>query len=178
MTETYVALLRGIGPANPAMRNDNLNRVAAELGHRNVRTVISSGNLLFESDRANTAALEAEMEAAWAEKLGFTSTTIVRSRERIARLVDAKPFEGLEHGRSSYLLVTFLKHAPPTRLEFPIEPPGRSFRLLGMLDQALFSVTDPTNERTPDVMRWLEKAFGKEISSRTWKTVQRIIAKM
>ena len=32
--------------------------------------------------------------------------------------------------------------------------------------------------RTPDLMLWLEKQFGKKITTRTWKTVGKILAKM
>ena len=195
----YVALLRGIAPSNPAMRNENMRKVAEGRGHRNVRTVISSGNLLFESDRADPSELEAEMEAAWPEKLGFTSTTIVRSRDQIDRMVAADPFQGLEHGRTSYLLVTFLKHPLSGDVDLsskghlssegsegsgrpePPEPSQASeppFRVIGAARDALFSVTDTTVAGTPDWMGRLERRFGKEISSRTWKTVQRILAKM
>lgn len=40
---TYVALLRGIVPLNPNMRNEKLRGVFEKLGFTNVRTVISSG---------------------------------------------------------------------------------------------------------------------------------------
>ena len=46
----YVALLRGIGPANPNMRNEKLRGVLEELGLANVASVISSGNLLFDTE--------------------------------------------------------------------------------------------------------------------------------
>ncbi|MBA3630747.1 MAG: DUF1697 domain-containing protein [Actinobacteria bacterium] len=42
--KSYVALLRGIGPSNPNMRNDRLRAVFEDLGFSNVRAVISSGN--------------------------------------------------------------------------------------------------------------------------------------
>lgn len=40
----YVALLRGIAPTNPNMRNDKLREVFEKPGFKNVQTVISSGN--------------------------------------------------------------------------------------------------------------------------------------
>lgn len=175
---TYVALLRGIAPMNPAMRNENLRRVVEELGHREVRTVISSGNVLFESNRRSTARIEREMEEAWPERLGFNSTTIVRSRQQIERLVQADPYGTLEHGRTSYLLATFFKRPPELPFELPFTPPGLPLELVAMVDGTLFSVTDTTVAGTPDLMVWLEREFGKELSSRTWKTVQRILAKM
>jgi hypothetical protein len=39
-------------------------------------------------------------------------------------------------------------------------------------------VIDLTSAKTPDLMRWLEKEFGKEITTRTYKTVQRILKKL
>jgi hypothetical protein len=39
-------------------------------------------------------------------------------------------------------------------------------------------VIDLTSAKTPDLMIWLEKKFGKEITTRTWKTVERILNAM
>jgi hypothetical protein len=50
----------------------------------------------------------------------------------------------------------------------------RDYTLLGMYDGAICSVVDLTGAKTPDLMLWLEKKFGKEITTRTWKTVERI----
>jgi uncharacterized protein (DUF1697 family) len=174
----YVALLRGIGPSNPAMRNENLRRVVLELGHSNVETVISSGNVIFDSERTDLAVIEGEMEAAWSEKLGFTSTTIIRSRDQIERLVKARPYGDLEHGPSSYLLVTFFKRSPDVGFDLPYQPPDKPYELVAMVDDALLSVTNNTTGKAADLMTWLETRFGKEISSRTWLTVNRLLERM
>ena len=79
MTE-YVALLRGISPLNPNMRNEKLRGVFTRLGFKNVRTVITSGNVLFETEARNMRQLEASIEKALPQQLGFTSTVIIRSR--------------------------------------------------------------------------------------------------
>jgi uncharacterized protein (DUF1697 family) len=47
MMVKYVALLRGIAPTNPNMRNDKLRGVFEKLSFENVKTVISSGNVVF-----------------------------------------------------------------------------------------------------------------------------------
>ncbi len=47
-----------------------------------------------------------------------------------------------------------------------------------MYDGAICSVTDLADSGTPDLMVWLEKKFGKEITTRTWKTVKRILKAM
>ncbi|HSX47613.1 MAG TPA: DUF1697 domain-containing protein [Patescibacteria group bacterium] len=165
----YVALLRGIGPSNPNMHGGKLKTVLEDLGFKNVQTLISSGNVLFETNSQDISAMETKIEKAWPDKLGFNSTTIIRSQKQLQFLLDQDPYNGAEHSRQSYLLVTFFK-SPPSGLKEDY------YSVNGV--NALCSVIDTTTSKTPDFMVKLEKRFGKEITSRTWNTVQRIIKKM
>jgi uncharacterized protein (DUF1697 family) len=159
------------------MRNEKLRGLFEELGFTNVRTVISSGNVLFESSSRSVPGLESVIEKALPEKLGFFSTVIIRSDDELDRLVRSDPFGGLEHSRKNYLTVTFFKKKPTIRLKFPVRPAKQSYRLVGMHDRAVFGIVDVTGAKTPDFMVWLEKTFGKEITTRTWLTVGRILAR-
>lgn len=165
----YVALLRGIGPANPNMHGGKLKSVLEDLGFDGVQTLISSGNVLFESGLTDIAAMEAEIEKAWPAKLGFHSTTIIRSQVQLQALVNQDPYNGAAHGRESYLLVTFFKQPPHGLKE-------KYYGIKGV--NALCSVIDTTADKTPDFMAKLERRFSKDITSRTWNTVQRILKKM
>lgn len=171
----YVALLRGIGPGNPNMRNDKLRGVFEKLGFANVQTVISSGNVVFESPARSMIKLEEIIETALPDQLGFTSTVIVRSKKQIQELVDTNPFASMEHSQKSSLNVTFLKKKGKIVIKFPYKVDNRDYTLLKMYDGAICSVIDLTSAKTPDLMLWLEKKFGKEITTRTWKTVERIL---
>lgn len=173
-----VALLRGIGPGNPSQRNENLRMVCEQLGLVRVSTVISSGNVVFDTDSEDLAALEAELEDAWNDRLGFESSTIIRTQEDLQQLVSLDPFKGLEHGKQTYLLVSFTKHPITVEMSLPHGPEDMSFELVAATDRELFTVTDTTSERTPNVMGWIEARFGKELTSRTWLTVERILKKM
>lgn len=174
----YVALIRGIGPGDPRMTNDKLRSVFETLGFTDVQSVISSGNIVFTSDIRNTAKLEAMIETAWPKMLGFERSTIVRSEQQLRALADANMFAGMTHGKSSYLLVTFFKRPITIDFELPYQPPGKSYQLVACTDDALCTATDSTLVKTPDLMGWLEKQFGKEITSRTPLTVERILKKM
>jgi uncharacterized protein (DUF1697 family) len=160
------------------MHNDKLRGVFEGLGFENVRTVISSGNVIFESPSRSVRELEQTIEAAFPKQLGFTSTTIIRSQAQIRKLIDRDPFQGMTHSQKSSLNVTFLKQKRKTDIRFPYKPDRRDYELLGMYDGAICSVIDLTSSRTPDLMAWLEKQFGKEITTRTWKTVERILKAM
>lgn len=174
----YVALLRGIGPGNPNMRNEKLREVFENLGLQNVQTVISSGNVLFETDSKDVKSFEDTIEEALFHHLGFHSTTIIRSQGQLQKLVDSNPFKDLVHGPNSYLLVTFFKHPAKVSFKVPYQPPDKPYRFVAADNIFLCSVTDNTIIKTTDLMAWMEGQFGKEITSRTYKTIGRILKKM
>jgi uncharacterized protein (DUF1697 family) len=160
----YVALLRGIGPSNPNMRNEKLRGVFEKLGFQNVQTVISSGNVLFETPSTDVKALEAEIEEAIQGQLGFTSTTIIRSHRQLKRLVGDNPFGDVEDTPTSRLNVTFLKKNKRTNLQFPHRAHKQGYVVVSKHGREICSVVDLSGATTPDLMAWLEKQFGKAIT--------------
>lgn len=166
----YVALLRGIAPTNPKMRNAELQKVFEGLSFEGVRTVISSGNVLFETDQRGKAALESRIEAALLDHLDAPCSTILRTRRQIEQLAKLDLFDGYEDGPTDRCNVTFLKRKPT--VQAPEVGPGA--HIVAVQDLAVFSVIDTTSSKTPDLMARLEQAYGKEITTRTWKTVHRI----
>jgi uncharacterized protein (DUF1697 family) len=171
----YAALLRGITPSNPNMRNEKLRNVFSSLGFANVRTVISSGNVLFETKSKNIKALEAAIENALPAQLGFSSTAIVRSLGQLREIVNNSPFGEIQDTPKSRLNVTFLKNPPADKLRFPYRAENGAFMLLGIYGGAIYSTIDLTGAQTPELMSWLGRQFGKKITTRTWKTVGKII---
>jgi uncharacterized protein (DUF1697 family) len=174
----YVALLRGIAPMNPNMRNDRLRGVFENLGFGDVQTVVSSGNIVFETETRDVESLEARIEEAWPEQLEFQSTTIVRTRQQMDELVAGNPFGDRPDAPASSLQVTFLKHDSDVNLYLPFTADAGDYTIVALEDRVVCSVVDLTTSRTPDLMRSLEKMFGREITTRTWRTVHRIVRKL
>jgi uncharacterized protein (DUF1697 family) len=154
---TYVALLRGIMPQNPNMHGSKLKGVFESLGFTNVVTVIGSGNVVFETKSKNVKALEAKIQAELPKQLGFSSTTIIKSKDELEKLIKKNPFKGVKDERPNYLVVTFFKQKP---------------------NKTLCTVINLSASKTPDFMRKVEKEHGKEITTRTWKTIGKIVKKM
>lgn len=175
----YVAFLRGIMPSNPNMRNEKLRGVFEGLGFSNVRSVISSGNIIFETDELDITGLEATIEQALKKELGINSTTIIRSQRQLQVFVDSRPFGDRVHSRETYLTITFLKHKPAKEPKQHTSADGL-FEIIAY-DPKLFGICAATNVtaiKTPDFMTWLEKQHGKDITTRTYKTVERILKKL
>jgi uncharacterized protein (DUF1697 family) len=93
----YVALLRGInvGGRNKVAMAD-LRRVVEELGHREVRTYVNSGNVVFDADGRASAKqgdlLAATIAQAVKDEIGVPSAVLVRSAAELARVVAANPY--------------------------------------------------------------------------------------
>lgn len=173
----YVALLRGIGPTNPNMRNSKICEVFEQMKLENVRAVLSTGNILFETARRDTAAMARDIEQAIASKLGFHSTVIIRSRQQLSGLAMRRPFGDMVHSKQTNLNITFLKHATKSDLQLPYNNPDGTYTILAQYDNEVASVVDITGAKIPNLMARLEKAFGPDITTRSWNTVQKIIKK-
>ena len=153
---SYAAFIRGIMPMNPNMRNAKLCGVFESLGFTDVKAVISSGNIIFKSSSKSAPALEAKIQKALNAELGFPGDTFVRSKEELEAMIKKDPFKGAEHSRETYLIVSFLK-VPP---------------------HEVFTTLDVTINKTPEFMKDIEKKYGKVVTTRTWKTIGRIVDKM
>ncbi|MDO9044136.1 MAG: DUF1697 domain-containing protein [Methanobacteriaceae archaeon] len=174
----YVALLRGITPSNSNMHNNKLRSLFEDIGFQNVQTVLSSGNVIFESQVSNTSEIEDIIEKSLPKQLNFTSTTIVLSRDELQSMVNSEPFNGRRDTSQYKLNVTFLKNKPNNNIEFPYHFENNGFILLGMRENAIYSIVDLTKTKTPNLMRWMEKEFDKNLTTRTWRTVNRILKRL
>ena len=161
---------------NPNMRPKKLAWAFGKMGFKNVATVISSGNVVFDSSSRNEAAFEAKIEKALPKLLGFSSTTTIRSKEDLEKLLGKNPVKGMEHSPKNYVLVTFMKNHSPKLRTLLRKGPG--YKVLGIYKREICVVIDLKNTHTPDMILRCEKEFGKAITSRTWKTVLRIHAAM
>ena len=169
----HVALLRGIGPGNPKMRNVVLIEVLSRAGFEDVRSVISSGNYLFRSEGHDRRTIEQRMEAALAEHLGSHCVAIVRSRRQMEGIAALDVFDGEDDGPTARCNVTFLQRRPPAGVGPPAD--GDGYRFVAAARQSVFCTVDSSRSQTPAVMAALEATYGKQITTRTWKTVHRIV---
>lgn len=176
----YVAMLRGIGPGNPNMTSGKFRSFFKGLGFTDVQVVLASGNVIFESADGNEEALAMRIEKALPEKLGFSRSVIIRSESELQNLIDLDPFKGIEqdHNKASYLLITFFRNQPIIPFALPYTPENKPYTLLGRIGNAVYGSVDLTSAKTPDYMAWLEKQFGKDITSRTPKTIRLVLSRM
>lgn len=170
----YVALIRGIMPSNPNMSNANLCRVIEGLVYKNVRAIISSGNVIFSSDESDTSEMQEKITTALQTELGIPGLTIVRSQTSLEKLLATKPFGNQAHSNETYQAVTFLRTKSAGAKVLNLKELELKFES----ENTICFVSNNTVTTGPNIMSALEKAYGKDITTRTYKTVERIVTKL
>lgn len=164
----YVAFLRGVSPMNCKM--SELKRCLESAGFTNVRTVLASGNAVFDSRLKSSAEIERKAEAAMARHLGRSFATLVRPVPELTAMLDAEPHAKFKLPSHAKRIVSFLREARKEKLELPLELDGAS--ILATDGREVFSAYTPS-PRGPVFMALIEKTFGKQITTRTWDTVKK-----
>ncbi len=165
----YAAFLRGVSPSNAKM--PELKLAFESAGFTDVKTVISSGNVVFDTRKASDAAIERKAEAAMRERLGQAFFTIVRPVEMLEGLLTTDPYRSFRVAAGAKRIVTFLRNPPSAAVTLPVEQDGA--RILALDGRELFSVYVAT-PKGPVFMSLIERTVGKEVTTRTWDTVARV----
>ena len=165
----YAAFLRGVSPMNAKM--PELRRAFVAAGFTAVKTVLSSGNVVFDARRASDATLQRRSEAAMQETLGRAFLTIVRPIEMLRTMLASDPYRAFRLSSSAKRIVTFLRDDPRASPRLPVELDGA--RLLALHGRELFSAYVP-NAKGAGFMVLIERTFGKDVTTRTWETVTKV----
>ncbi|HVH42996.1 MAG TPA: DUF1697 domain-containing protein [Labilithrix sp.] len=167
----YAALLRGVSPMNAKM--PQLKKAFEAVGFEEVKTVLSSGNVVFSARAAKAPSLERKAEDAMQSELGRTFLTIVRPIDALQAILDGDPYGRFRLSPKAKRVVTFLRKPPNVELELPLEVDGA--RVLAIEGCEIFTAYVPSPKGAV-FMTLLEKTFGKDVTTRTWDTVKKIAA--
>lgn len=137
-----------------------LERAFEAAGFADVKTVASSGNVLFSAPAAPVAALERKAEAAMKDRFGNAFPAIVRPIETLRRMLASDPYQEFRLEPGAKRVVTFLRKAPKARLELPLELGGA--RILRVEGKAVFTAYVPSPRGALFMAR-------RTRGSRTWR---------
>jgi uncharacterized protein (DUF1697 family) len=165
----YAAFLRGVMPMNTKM--PDLKAAFEAAGFTDVKTVLSSGNVAFTARAGSEIALERKAEAAMSRRLGQAFPSFVRSMDALQEMIAADPYRAFRLAPGAKRIVTFLRARPSSSPDMPIEQDGA--RLLVIKGREVFGAYVRT-PKGPVFMTLIEKAFGKDVTTRTWGTIVKV----
>jgi uncharacterized protein (DUF1697 family) len=173
----HVALLRGInvGGRNLVAMAD-LRDLLEALGFPGAKTLLQSGNVVFDSKRRTGAELERLLEVETARRLDVNADYLVRSAEEWGKVLSRNPFPQEAKRDPAHLLVMFLKATPQTQdvgsLQAAIQGP-ETVRADG---KHLYVVYPAGIGRSKLTGTLIEKKLGTRGTGRNWNTVLKLAA--
>ena len=150
-----------------------LRRCFESAGFTNVKTVLSSGNVVFDTRSKSETALARDIERAMDRQLKRTFYTIVRPVSRLHELIESDPFAKFRLPANAKRVVTFLAEPHKANLSLPLERDG--VRILTMSEREVFTDYVP-HPKGAVFMMLIEKTFGVKVTTRTWDTVKKCSA--
>lgn len=178
MKETYVVFLRGINVGgHHKVPMADLRKELEKIGYEKVVTILNSGNIILDADDSNSENIEKMISAHLENYFNFPIPTIARKFDEIDKLFQNNPFKDIEITKEIRLYISFLKSDTNSELDLPWISSDKSYRILDKQGKTILSVLDLSFSKTPKAMEVLEKCFGKNITTRNWNTIKRIIKK-
>jgi len=169
----YVAFFRGLNVTGKnALKMSDLKKTLESIGCTNVKTVLASGNAIFTAPQDLPKTLQQKIETELAKGYDYKGNVILRPIETLHSLMNANPFSSIETSPDTRLYVTFLPTPPESHAIEQLE----NFSVIHTTDTEVFSVlTLSPNSKTVDVMKILDNAYGKTITTRNWNTIKRMV---
>src|SRR6187549_1770186 len=115
----YIAFLRGVSPMNAKM--PELRRCFESAGFTNVKTLLSSGNVVFDTRKSSEIALERKIQKALAKDLSRTFDTFVRAVDHLRDLLDQDPYAEFNVPARAKRVITFLREAQKPKLPIAVD---------------------------------------------------------
>jgi len=175
---TYIAFLRAINVGGHAtVKMTDVRDAFVAAGCRNVRSVIQSGNVIFDAPASGRTALETRICQRLAALIGKDPGVCVRTARELESVAEAGPFRKFSGAPDVKLYVAFLSGKPQRSPRLPLRDETEALEVFaaGGRDVIIISRT-AKNGLYGSPYGIVEKTFGVAATIRNLNTVSRIAA--
>ncbi len=175
----YVAFLRGInvgGHHKVAM--SELKKIFEQNDFKEVVTLLNTGNIIFTCEKKSLGALEQDIRVMLEQYFSFPIPVFVLTAHALEKLIVSAPFKHVKITPDIRLYVSFIKNTPVDELQLPWTSPDESYTIVQRIDNIVLSYLNLSINNTPKAMEAFNKHYGKDNTTRNWKTIERILQKI
>jgi len=173
----HLAFLRGVNLGKRQTKSADLKAVFVSLGFTGVKTLITSGNVLFETGASK--GLKDRIEKALADHFGFEIGVVLRSLDELKAMIASNPFAKADpKADANYHVLLF---AEPMKIALKIAPVEGDYEAARIDDNAIFFIAykkpDGTylgRSKLGDALKPIEK--GHLVTMRNWNTIEKAAA--
>ena len=168
---TYISLLRGINVGgHKTIRMADLKTLYESLGLSRVAAYVQSGNVIFDADAADPAALATRIEAAIARHFSFDVAVLLRAPDDLRHILDNNPFLAPDV-EPAKLHVLFLAAPPAPETVDRLNVPATSGERWMLAGREIYIHYPNGSGRSKVTGAFFERRLGVVASARNWNSV-------
>ncbi len=172
-----IALLRAVNlGSHNKVGMTALRELVAEIGFPGARTLLQSGNLVFEAGIHAGIRLEGALEQAAKERLGLETDFFVRSASEWQAILAANPFGEEAKRAPNHLVVMLLKSAPSRKQVAALEGAITGRELVHAKSRQVYLVYPDGIGRSKLTAALIERKLGTRATGRNWNTALKLAA--
>jgi uncharacterized protein (DUF1697 family) len=172
-----IALLRAVNLAgHGAVAMSSLRAFLADLGFTHARTLLQSGNVLFESNAGDGTGLEQRLESEAANRLGLRTTFFVRTVAEWVALIAANPFQEEAVRDPGHLVAMCLKTPPTLAAVTALQAAIKGPELVRAGNRHVYITYPAGIGKSRLTTAVIERALGGPGTGRNWNTVLKLAA--
>jgi len=172
----YIAFLRAINVGGRFVKMERLRDLFTALGFTNVRSVIQSGNIVFD---APTDLLRLDIgrtiEERLAAELGYDVAAMVRTLAEVEGAMALDPFRDVDVTADTRLCVLFISRPLPAEAVLPLKSENGEIEFLAATQGEVFAVVQQSAGRPGNPTAFLEKKYRLKATARFYSAVAKII---
>ena len=173
----HIGLLRAVNVAgHNKIGMAELRALLVSLGMSGVRSLLQSGNLVFESDDGRSEQLENMLEEAVKQRLGLQTDFFVRTRNDWRKIIADNPFREEAESDPSHLLIMFLKAAPSRSKVEALQTAIKGRETIRSKGRQVYVVYPDGIGRSRLTTKLIEGTLGTRGTGRNWNTVSKLAA--
>ena len=172
---TYVGVLRAINlGSHNKIAMSALRGMLEALGFDNPRTLLLSGNIVFQSESDSSALLERQLERASCNHLHVTTDYFVRSVNEWHEVVDNNPFKKEAKNDPARVIMMCLREAPTAAQVKALQASISGREIVKANGRHAYFIYPDGQGRSKLTIQKIEKALGTRGTARNWNTVLKL----
>jgi uncharacterized protein (DUF1697 family) len=170
---TYIALLRGINVGgHKKILMADLRNLFENLGFKNVRTYIQSGNVVFKTNYGNGRAIESMIKDQIFSQYGFEVSILVKTHLEIITIVNKCPFSDDKKVNSYFIILHSIPDKKLIESTMQIKYPNEEFHIK---DSCVYTYYSSGYGGSKCGTNFFEKKLKVSATARNFKTLNKLI---
>lgn len=174
----YAAFLRAVNVAGNQLSMTALKAMLESIGLKNPKSILQSGNVIFEVRKQNVDGLEPLLQRKTEERLNVRTEYFVRDAKALAKVIADNPFVKEAKTDSARLVVFFLKRRPPIKIVDDLQAQIKGPETVKPGDRHVYIYYPDGQGRSKLTNAVIEKLLGSRGTARNWNTILKMYGQL